>query len=286
MPPGDPVTGEAGGRQGYVVPLADFEAQYTAAASASTRPILRVSITGKVAEIQPVFRSYIQDYMMLQLFMAIQKVLMGKGWVLLKTMRLLERKRALNFEVKPQDFARYSSLELCAFEINARGLKGSIAEVGVFQGDFASQMNVVFPDNKFYLFDTFEGFDQRDIDVELAKNYNEGKQDFSFTSVDAVLNRMQNRSRCEVRKGYFPETATGIDEPFVFVSLDADLFKPIYDGLCFFHPKLVKGGYIFVHDYNNDQYKGAQEAVRRFCTENAVSFFPLSDICGTAVICK
>ena len=32
-------------------------------------------------------------------------------------------------------------------------------------------MNRLFPERKLYLFDTFEGFDQRDIDVELDHGF-------------------------------------------------------------------------------------------------------------------
>jgi O-methyltransferase len=49
---------------------------------------------------------------------------------------------------------------------------------------------------------------------------------------------------------------------------------------------LAKGGYIFVHDYNNDNYKGAKEAVNKFCLENNITKTVLPDSCGTAIITK
>ena len=75
-------------------------------------------------------------------------------------------------------------------------------------------------------------------------------------------------------------------EEFVFVSIDTDLYDPIYNGLLYFYPRLIKGGYIFVHDYNNDGYTGAKKAVQQFCKENQISFTPLPDSCGTAIIAK
>ena len=80
--------------------------------------------------------------------------------------------------------------------------------------------------------------------------------------------------------------AQNVRDNFVFVSIDADLYKPIYDGLCFFYPQLAKGGCLFVHDYDNDEYQGAHMTVRQFCQENDIGFFPLPDACGTAVIFK
>lgn len=70
------------------------------------------------------------------------------------------------------------------------------------------------------------------------------------------------------------------------MSIDADLFEPIYDGLTWFYPRLCKGGYLFIHDYANDSYKGAGEAVRKFCAERQLSFVPIPDLCGTTVIGK
>lgn len=38
-----------------------------------------------------------------------------------------------------------------------------VAEAGVFQGDFARYINLYFADRRLHLFDTFEGFDLKDI---------------------------------------------------------------------------------------------------------------------------
>ena len=92
--------------------------------------------------------------------------------------------------------------------------------------------------------------------------------------------------QCIIKKGYFPDTTKGLSEEFVFVNIDADLYEPIYNGLQYFYPRLNKGGYIFVHDYNNDAYKGAKEAVDKFCRENDLNKLPLPDSCGTAVLMK
>lgn len=141
------------------------------------------------------------------------------------------------------DFARIGSLELMAYEINKKGLLGCAAEVGVYKGDFAKHINEVFPDRKLYLFDTFKGFSDRDIESDVKAGYSTGKQDFSDTSVNEVLGKMAHRENCIIRQGWFPESAAGLEkEKFVFVSLDADLFDPIYKGLEFFYPRLQMGG--------------------------------------------
>jgi O-methyltransferase len=195
--------------------------------------------------------------------------------------------RAPRFNISDRmDYVRLSSLELCAYEIQERQIKGSVAELGVYQGDYSEKINLAFPDRKLYLFDTFEGFDKRDTAIDTSHKFSDGKQDFSTTSVDAVLSKMKYPSNCIVRKGYFPESAEGVDDTFCFVSLDVDLYQPTIEGLTYFYARLVPGGYIFVHDYNNDLYKGVKQAVREFSANHNVPFFPLPDGAGSAVICK
>jgi O-methyltransferase len=207
------------------------------------------------------------------------------GVVLSSTMcSQLQRTRA-NY-VFSGDYVRYSSLELVAQEINNNGLKGNVAEVGVFRGEFARHINTAFPDRKLYLFDTFEGFNDADVRVEEKNKYTKNMDDFSNTSIDLVLNKMKYKDNVIIKQGYFPETAKGIKDTFAFVSIDTDLYEPIYNGLKFFYPRLSKGGYIFIHDYNNENYSGAKVAVRKFCKENKIPYFPLSDAAGSAVILK
>ena len=184
------------------------------------------------------------------------------------------------------DYIRISTLELVSYEIKKKNLKGNVAELGVYKGKFAKYINLYFQDRKLYLFDTFEGFDVRDINNEKKEGFSSGEQDFSNTSVASVLELMPFAENCIPVKGFFPESAKDIHEEFVFVSIDADLYEPIYMGLKFFYKYLVKGGYIFIHDFNNDNYKGARKAVEQFCNEENISFTPIPDSAGSAIISK
>ncbi|MGC1782519.1 MAG: TylF/MycF/NovP-related O-methyltransferase [Acidobacteriaceae bacterium] len=187
-----------------------------------------------------------------------------------------------------RDSIRVCSLYAVAKEIYANSIAGSVAELGVYQGDFAKHIHAAFPDRTLYLFDTFEGFNEKDKGIDVSGGFSSGTEDFSDTSVDVVLGKLDHFDRAVVRKGYFPESIQDADreESFAFVSIDADLYKPIYDGLQFFYPRLSKGGTIFLHDYNNSDYPGAKAAVQKYCKEMGISYFPLVDPCGTAVITK
>jgi O-methyltransferase len=196
----------------------------------------------------------------------------------------LERQR--NIDKNYFDYIRLSTLELVSYEINKKNLQGNVAELGVYKGKFAKYINLYFKDRNLYLFDTFEGFDERDISKEKKKGFSSGSQDFTDTSVVSVLKTMPFSEKCIPVKGFFPDSAKDIYDQFVFVSIDADLYGPIYEGLKFFYKNLVKGGYIFIHDFNNDNYKGARKAVEQFCSETNISFTPIPDSGGSVVINK
>ncbi|MEJ7740609.1 MAG: TylF/MycF/NovP-related O-methyltransferase [Chitinophagaceae bacterium] len=200
------------------------------------------------------------------------------------SLQYLDRKR--NIDSNYFDYVRLATLELISHEINNKAYSGNVAELGVYKGKFARYINQYFPNRQLYLFDTFEGFDKKDVTVEKEKELSSGSQNFSDTSVEAVLSRMPFPDKCIPVKGYFPESVKDINDSFVFVSLDADLYAPIYKGLDFFYPKLVKGGYIFIHDFNNNEYKGSRKAVEQFCAEQNINFVPIPDFGGSAVIAK
>ncbi|MDR1955675.1 MAG: TylF/MycF family methyltransferase, partial [Treponema sp.] len=154
-------------------------------------------------------------------------ILKKMGIVICRLMLSLGRKRA-EYIYKASDYFRVSSLELISFEIYNKKTPGNVAELGVFRGDFAKHINIAFPDRKLYLFDTFEGFDEKDAEKERQGNYSRNIQDFSNTNVELVLNKMKFKENCIVKKGYFPETAQDVEDKFVFVSIDVDLYEPIY----------------------------------------------------------
>jgi O-methyltransferase len=218
----------------------------------------------------------------------IEKIFIFFGFVLVRNTPYLGRKRQIDVSFRAWDYNRYSSLDLCAYEIQKNKVNGNVAELGVYQGVFAAKLNEAFPDKKLYLFDTFEGFLDKDKKVEQTQSEDTKgiNINFSQTSVEYVLNKMKYKENCIVKQGYFPDSASNIDDTFCFVSIDADLYNPIYEGLRFFYSRLSHGGYIFVHDFNNKVFAGARKAVMTFCEENKVAYFPLSDVGGTVVISK
>jgi len=174
-------------------------------------------------------------------------------------------------------------------------IEGALAELGVYKGDFAWQLNEQFPGRKLYLFDTFEGFHEQDISMERQIGGTKAQaHDFSDTSKEDVLARMPHREQVVVKKGYFP-AVLGTPQPqppeaeerFALVSIDADLYAPTLAGLAYFYPRLNPGGVIILHDYNNRRFEGVRKAVDQFeADQGMVPLVPLCDLHGTAIIIR
>ena len=135
----------------------------------------------------------------------------------------------LTFGIREEFIRLYSNV------VYDKGLTGCCAEGGVFEGDFASIINHYFPDRKVYLFDTFTGFDDRDLEKEntFTSSRKSGYNMGNFT-ISGLLNKMEYPQNIEIRRGFFPATAADISDEFIFVNLDFDLYEPTLAGLKFF----------------------------------------------------
>lgn len=185
------------------------------------------------------------------------------------------------------DYVRIKCFELVVKEMRKRKVRGSVAELGVFRGEFAQFINAAFPEKTLYLFDTFEGFNANEA-LQEKKNGNCSDsfiEAYKNTNIDIVLNRMTNLDSVVIKQGFFPESLGGLEDSFAFVSLDADFEESIYQGLVYFYPRMEKGGYIFIHDYSSDLL-GVEKAVDRFEKDNGIFLnkVPLCDANGTMVV--
>lgn len=192
------------------------------------------------------------------------------------------------------DYFRYQMLALLIEEVKERNLSGCLAELGVYRADFSKWINAAFPSKRMYLFDTFESFHDTDIEKEsvndftprqLLDKYNDM---FHNTSEEYVLSQMKYPKNCIIRKGYFPDTIPDEELSFSLVSLDCDLYMPTLEGLKYFYPRLERGGFIMVHDYNHeDHWLGVKEAVREYEQEiGSIIKIPIADNCGSLIISK
>lgn len=186
--------------------------------------------------------------------------------------------------------ARENFLRDFAKEYGNDSKSAAVVEGGVFQGMFAREINRLFAGRKLYLFDTFEGFDGKDVDVEKENGFSDAKEGYYYeTSVEDVLRRMPYRENVVIRKGRFPETLEGLEEEkFLFVNLDFDLYTPTLEGLRFFYPRMVRNGVILVHDYFTKFYHGVKKAIDDFeyKTGERLLKIPIGDGISIAIIIK
>lgn len=186
-----------------------------------------------------------------------------------------------------KDFVREQTLFLIGNIIKEHNTGGGIAELGVFRGDFTVIINQVFQGRKLYLFDTFDGFSERDVKEDQTVSNETGELGkFKDTSVGFVLERLEKRNEVIVKKGYFPETFDLSGETFAFVSIDLNLYDPVKKALELFWPRMEKGGYLLVSDYLAPFYEGTKEAVDDWSRETGVAFTPVADFYGSILIVK
>lgn len=197
----------------------------------------------------------------------------------LKQMNVDENKIDMSLTFIPY-YARLNFIKSLSMQFKENNTEGAIAELGVFRGDTAKRINEFFKDDKFYLLDTFEGFDERDCKEEEKQGLSKANSsDFKLTSLDYVKSKMLYKENCYFVKGFFPESAIQIpqDEKFKFVNIDVDLYQPILAGCEYFYSRLVRGGVLLVHDYFHPYYTGVKKAVDEFCKEKNLKVYPIGD---------
>lgn len=185
---------------------------------------------------------------------------------------------------------RIETLRLNAERINQYGIEGNVAEVGVWKGRFAKYINKYFKGRKLYLFDTFEGFTNQQVAKEVDERWKNEldsiEENFDNPEWMHILDDFEYPEDCIIKKGYFPDTAEGIEDTFCFVSLDVDIYAGTISGLEFFWPKLENGGMIMIHDYNCNSCQGVTKAVNEFAKKRGIFPVCLSDRAGSAILLK
>ncbi|MCX6251664.1 MAG: class I SAM-dependent methyltransferase [Bacteroidetes bacterium] len=179
------------------------------------------------------------------------------------------------------DPVRYGSILLAMEQIKKENIFGSFAECGVYKGTLSKFIHDTCPDRILYLFDTFEGFDKRDLESGEDSR-------FSDTDIESVQRYIGGNNNIKIRKGFFPETTASITgEKFSLVILDFDKYNPTLAGLNFFYPLMNSGGFIFVHEYSSPESNWAcSRALNSFLIGKPEKPILIPDSWGSAIIRK
>jgi hypothetical protein len=162
---------------------------------------------------------------------------------------------------------------------------GDMAELGVYRGNSAAFLTYYarIYHRIVFLFDTFEGFDHRDlVGVDESKAI-----EFADSSLDHVRDLVGDK---DVRfvQGRFPQSIPPdlYASRFCLAHIDCDLYEPAKAGLEFFYPRLSPGGLLIVHDYANSCWGGIKRAVDEYCREIPERPLVFGDKSGTVMIRK
>ncbi len=175
------------------------------------------------------------------------------------------------------DHTRFYFLNLCIDFLIEDKIEGDIAELGVYRGNSAFLLAKFARRTKkhVYLFDTFEGFDKKDLvmlDRSVSQEY------FADTSLQTVKDFVGEENVIYI-KGYFPESIKDMkaDPTYSLIHIDCDLEKPMREALEYFYPRMQKGGFIIIHDHTSLFWDGAKRAIDGFFSDKPEFLIPIPD---------
>ncbi len=169
---------------------------------------------------------------------------------------------------------------LCACVKEAAGIDGAMAEIGCASGNTTIFLNTYLDEldieKKYYAVDTFSGFVEEDVEVEINER---GKQAFADRYASDFTNNKQEWFDLAIKKSgisrvqsikadvnNFDLTSLG---PLSFCLLDVDLYRPIKKALPELYDVMTPGGILLVDncDLNESLWDGADQAYREFMDE-------------------
>ena len=194
--------------------------------------------------------------------------------------------------------------------------EGDYGEFGVREGPTAKVIHCMMDAGReLYLFDTFEGFHVKDIEVEKQAlsqtefenvqhvlSVADGEQTTGYSDgvraestgrgldlnsvVDTVADE-RDRGNIHCIKGWLPDSLVGCEDlRWRFVHLDLDLYAPTKSVLDYVWPRLVPGGIIAIHDCREINFIGGRKAVEEFADGLGLTPIAFPDVWGTAVLVK
>jgi O-methyltransferase len=171
---------------------------------------------------------------------------------------------------------------------------GDYIEMGVHHGLTLRIIHkCMVPECMLYGLDTFEGFNQQDLDIEYTRaayRMNGGDPNkvggFWPTSPEQVEAYLGKPSNLKLVKGWFPDAYAGLeDRKWRFVHLDMDLYQPTLRALQMLWSQVVPGGMVVVHDYGAVAF-AARQAVDEFCESQCLYPVELVDSMRSIVLRK
>ena len=148
---------------------------------------------------------------------------------------------------------------------NCLELPGDFVELGCYKGDTSLMLAEVVKksDKRLWIYDSFEGLPDKSVfdDSPLGQEFKKGELSISKREVKERFLRAGLKVPV-IKKGWFSDfVSSDLPEEIAFCFLDGDFYESIKDGLKLVEEKMVDGGILIVHDYENLALPGVKKAV-------------------------
>jgi O-methyltransferase len=157
-------------------------------------------------------------------------------------------------------------------------LEGDFVECGVNRGGLSraiiEYLNFGTSGKRFYLLDTFEGFDTSLL-VESEKKKYDNKKPYAET-YDVVKKIFEKFDNVNIIKGAVPYTLPQVlSEKVSYLSIDMNCVQPETATLDFFWPKMVSGGVVVLDDFAYSQHEEQNIAHTAWSKANNINILSL-----------
>jgi O-methyltransferase len=176
---------------------------------------------------------------------------------------------------------RLNNIEMLVNDIITNNIPGDLVEAGVWRGGSVIFMKALLEinevrDRTVWVVDSFAGLPKPNLE-----KYPEDKNDTNYLynelaiSIETVKHNFEKYDllddNVKFLKGWFSETLPNAPIKNVALArLDGDMYESTIDALNGLYPKIVKGGYIIIDDYNN-KVLGCKAAVQDYRKQHNIT---------------
>jgi O-methyltransferase len=153
------------------------------------------------------------------------------------------------------------------FATKSLQIDGDFVEFGCFLGTTSLFLSRLIGDDKnLWVYDSFEGLPDKTTQDESPAGFAFKKGELLATKKQFILNyKKANLKLPIITKAWFSDLqAKDVPDKIAFAFLDGDYYGSIKTSLKLVAPKMVKNGFILVHDYGRVTLPGPKIAVSEF----------------------
>jgi hypothetical protein len=215
----------------------------------------------------------------------ISKILSLKGFTLA---RVLSPKRFPAQAHTMLDLERLDNLQFCVEDVIENKVPGDFIETGVWRGGACILMRAILKahgidDRRVFAVDSFQGLPKPESKEDSGDKLHTYK--FLQVSLEEVKENFRRYGLLDSQviflRGWFKDTLrTNLIKELAVLRLDGDMYQSTMDALTHLYPKLSRGGYCIIDDWNlpNAQravidYRKKHNIVDDIRTTNSVAVF-------------